>query len=179
MAGVETWGTVSSWVGSLLTSGSLLLGFSILRNDKRAKLEAQARQLSVIGIDEDERTRRYAVTNHSPLPIRSMQVVVLKPTTKKRALDYYDGASPRARTRWVKAVVKHPELHSRPSWNSSPGVYVDLKPGEGTDFVVRKVDPFRESDNVVMVIFSDAAGLMWLLEPDLLALVRMTKIPDN
>lgn len=40
------WGPLSAWVGSLLTAGSLLLGFYILLRDRRKEEQAQARQVT-------------------------------------------------------------------------------------------------------------------------------------
>ena len=40
------WGTVPAWVGSILTGGSLLLGFYILLRDRRNREIEQARQVS-------------------------------------------------------------------------------------------------------------------------------------
>jgi hypothetical protein len=40
------WGTVPAWVGSVLTGGSFVLGFSILKRDRRKAEEGQARQIT-------------------------------------------------------------------------------------------------------------------------------------
>ncbi|WP_006247149.1 hypothetical protein [Mycolicibacterium tusciae] len=78
----DTWGTVGQWVGSLLTGGSLLLGFSILRINQQDKRRAQAALVTFT----TTRTRdpdndfangvRGSVYNGSDLPISYARVEI-------------------------------------------------------------------------------------------------------
>jgi hypothetical protein len=65
------WGSVSSWVGAVLTSGSLGLGFSILIRDRKERRRDQAATVSAVW-DRDAHVVR--VHNTSKQAIYSIQV---------------------------------------------------------------------------------------------------------
>lgn len=67
------WGNVPAWVGSILTGGSLLLGFYILLRDRRGRERQQAEQLGCFFVLVSRGEGPPAVTAHlhngSGLPI--------------------------------------------------------------------------------------------------------------
>jgi hypothetical protein len=77
MHGVN-WGDVPTWVASVLTGGSLLLGFSILLRDRRRMDRSQIDQFAfwVEGDKSDRHTARILihVKNASALPVKGVTI---------------------------------------------------------------------------------------------------------
>lgn len=131
------WGPVSAWVGSLLTGGSLLLGFNIMRRDRARDEAAEARLLScsLRGERSDVIVR---VTNANSLPVHHLATAVDTPS----AVDSAGGRIPRS----VAFLPDHG---------------IDISPG------AEDVEVFRTSridDNRVVplyVSFTDSSGRRW------------------
>lgn len=78
------WGPVSAWVGSLLTGGSLLMGFNIMRRDRARDEAAEARLLSC-RIRGQRNDIVVHVTNAGSLPIHHLAVAVAMPSEVEAA----------------------------------------------------------------------------------------------
>ncbi|WP_143548831.1 hypothetical protein [Rhodococcus sp. ACPA1] len=72
LAGVVDWGNIPAWIGSILTGGSLLLGFYILLRDRWKEEKEQAKQLLIRRIRKSKKREGYdyllVITNTSELP---------------------------------------------------------------------------------------------------------------
>lgn len=131
------WGPVSAWVGSLLTGGSLLLGFNIMRRDRARDEAAEARLLScsVRGQRSDLIVR---VSNAGSLPIHHLATAVAMRSEVEEA----GGRRPR-------------------SVASLPDHGIDIAPG-AVDVEVFRASRIDDSAPVpVYVSFTDSSGRRW------------------
>jgi hypothetical protein len=151
------WGNVPAWTGSILTSGSLLLGFRVLRHGQlRDEREQAAKVAVVLGLDT-EFLPYYALTvdvwNHSQASIQLPCLV--------------DPLNPNRLFFTLPEGVDDPE-----KWNAL------LQPGEHGVVKISSTAAPQLAERAY-ISFTDAAGLPWrrylLDQGDRLERVRFSK----
>ena len=97
------WGSVPAWAGSILTSGSLVLGFSILTRDRRREARKQAAAVvltidvtypSIMSKPYGDAEVHLAVHNASDAPISYVRVRYLPFPSQLPAIDLHDEKDP-------------------------------------------------------------------------------------
>lgn len=131
------WGPVSSWVGSLLTGGSLLLGFNIMRRDRARDEAADARLLSC-KVRGEKHQLVVRVTNAGTQPIHHLTTAM----ASQSQIDAAGGRIPASITSW-------------------PDHGLDIAPG-AKDEIVLSVSR-TDDDRLVpfYVSFTDPSGRRW------------------
>lgn len=153
------WGTVWSGVGSLLTAGSLFLGFRILRIDQKDKRRAQASKIAFkytmsLDFDTDHLNRvNGTVYNHSDALIMHTAVEVWRSEQqiKKYAPWFTRYSDP------LLGLIQHRDVYEERDLSSA------ILPGEARDFDISIPARYRVTDEDVEIrlMFMDANSVTW------------------
>ncbi len=155
----EVWGTAGQWVSSLLTAGSLLLGYSILRINQQDKRRAQASLITFSAVySQDMETDllsrvKGTVYNHSQAPITNVAIVVeMNETMAKRR-------SPRIERfiNPIHSLIVYHHVRAEEDLTST------IMPNESVPYElqVSAVARLRPEDVVVKLTFLDANSVTW------------------
>ncbi|WP_327723925.1 hypothetical protein [Streptomyces europaeiscabiei] len=154
MSGID-WGTVPAWASTILTSGSLLLGFYILLRDRVKDERAEALKLICWSVDSAD-ARRVHVLNLADRAFTHPYIIVA--FEESDALASVGFATDRADVGGLFTLVDDR--------------VVVIRPGEE---IVRDI-PRREQEAIqpIAVTFLDADGVVWTRELDGGHLTRRT-----
>lgn len=149
------WGTVPAWVGSILTGGSLLLGFYILLRDRRNSERAQAELVGTHRIDTagpgEHRETVLFVHNGSDGVINDATFSAL-PRVPRERLQPVSANLIQARA----SPVVRSGIHHKDFWQVAPGERLEFKLGLSGD----------HEDFWFLFSFKDARGRKWSLDTD-------------
>ncbi|KAA0094707.1 hypothetical protein CIW49_24465 [Mycolicibacterium sp. P1-18] len=158
----SVWGTAGQWVGSLLTAGSLFLGFKVLRVNQKDKRIGQASKITFTArFSEDMETDnlsgvRGKVFNHSDALIMNVAIVV---RLNKEVLK-------RHRSRASLLFDPIPGLVQYVSVMDDEDEYMDkiIQPGDYREYSSTIPQRFRniQPEHVEAVLrFADANSVVW------------------
>jgi len=166
------WGDAPTWLASILTGLSLLLGFSILRSDRQKEERRQANAIAVgrgpttvtrVGSALDLRECRFMVWNSSEgvivEPTLTLEPIPRKELQKLRAL--WGNGDPRSLPQVEFPMVE--ELRSVPAEEDPARLHNSIRtlgPGESTTFAVMlgEHSPLNYEPHLR---FADASGERW------------------
>lgn len=156
----SVWGTAGQWFGSILTGGSLLLGFKIMRTNQKDKRREQASLVVFPSyytstFDEDFFLImiRGTVHNYSSSLVTNAAIVVeLAKRTARQRLSRFD--------RWFRPHKKTIVYHRLQTDGDITGT---ILPGADIRYVVEIPDEERlvAEDVVIKLIFMDANSVVW------------------
>lgn len=180
------WGNVPAWVGSILTAGSLMLGFYIILRDRKNSEKEQIRKLIVRYSDKPKDKSIPVLTNASELPFYDVSCTMhfaTKGSICRKPSHWPVGPIERRRA----AVVKHAiECGGRDSWPLDwPSTdYHDIsnhtiQPGQTvTGFEFPRKSP-SDYTRYMVVLAKDATGRQWALEVGTRTLFRSEYLRQN
>ncbi|MFC3964054.1 hypothetical protein [Nocardia jiangsuensis] len=169
------WGSVPAWAGSILTSGSLGLGFYILLRDRRNDEEDQARQLVVreegTSMKRDGYNHHVTITNTSDHPFYDLGLTCYfgKEGAEKVREPRHSVVRSWERTRYISDIKRSVKRGTRDSWplqieDGEPNQYPTILESKQT--AVAKVNTGNSAVPVFMVVHvRDRHGREWGYEP--------------
>jgi hypothetical protein len=169
------WGDIATWVTGWFTAGSLLLGFSILRSDKKKEERTEAAGVHVRlkgHFDAKDKTRshgvRIVIENRSTTPMFDVRVCAQPRSAKQMErmsitpaqLDAIFDVD-------VKDTAKATKFESGYLEENDNGI---LEPGTNAAGILKL--PFDSVFYDLRVEFSDVNAIRWIRKPDSWELIR-------